>query len=239
MKSVLKERKMKILIVEDEIIPANYLKKVLMHEGYELLPIEDKGQKAIMVAKQEKPDIILMDVMLKDNVSGCDAALAISQENPNILIVFLTAFSDNEMIDFAVKSKAFGYLLKPYRDKEILATLELAKAQLNNPIPLKENKRENETLELVDGYSYDKTTETLFFKTQEVHCGPKALKLITLLCKQKNSTVKLEEILETLWETSKTQQTLRSLIHRIREQTSPNLIINVNKLGYRIGLKKV
>ena len=237
MKFVLKEKEMKILIVEDEIIPANYLKKVLMHEGYELLPIVSKGQEAINVAKREKPHIILMDVMLKDNISGCDAALAISQENPNILIVFLTAFSDNEMIDFAVKSKAFGYLLKPYRDKEILATLQLAKAQLNNPLPPKENKKENDKLELIDGYSYNKSTETLFFKAQEVPCGPKALQLITLLCKQKNSTVKIEDILETLWDTVKPQQTLRSLIHRIREHTSPNLIINVNKLGYKIGLK--
>jgi len=214
----------------------------LMHAGYEVLSIVSKGQEAIHVAQREKPHIILMDVMLKDNISGCDAALAISQENPNILIVFLTAFSDNEMIDFAVKSKAFGYLLKPYRDKEILATLQLAKAQLNNPLSdkenKKENKKENEKLELVDGYSYDKTTETLFFKTQEVPFGPKALQLITLLCQQKNSTVKIEEILETLWDTVKPQQTLRSLIHRIREQTSPNLIVNVNKLGYKIGLKK-
>ena len=235
MKSVLKEKKMKILIVEDEIIPANYLKKVLLHEGYEVLPIVSKGQEAIYVAKREKPHIILMDVMLKDNISGCDAALAISQENPNILIVFLTAFSDNEMIDFAVKSKAFGYLLKPYRDNEILATLQLAKAQLDNPAPPK--KDENEILKLVDGYSYNKSTQTLFLKTQEVSCGPKALKLIALLCKQKNSTVKIEDILETLWDTVKPQQTLRSLIHRIREQTSPNLIVNVNKLGYKIGLK--
>jgi len=181
---------MKILIAEDEIIPANYLKKVLANEGYKVLPIVSKGQEVIYVAKREKPHLILMDVMLKDNISGCDAALEISRENPDILIVFLTAFSDNEMIDFAVKSKAFGYLLKPYRDKEILATLKLAKAQLNNTTPPKEHKKESEKLELVDGYSYDKKTETLFFKTQEVHCGPKALKLITLLCRQKNSTVK-------------------------------------------------
>ena len=237
MKYVLKEKRMKILIVEDEIIPANYLKKVLLYEGYEVLPIVTKGQEAIYVAKREKPNVILMDVMLKDNISGCDAGLAISQENPNILIIFLTAFSDNEMIDFAVKSKAFGYLLKPYRDKEILATLQLAKAQLSNPSISKENKKENEILELVDGYRYDVSIQRLFFKRAEVPCGPKALQLITLLCKQKNATVKIEDILETLWDTVKPQQTLRSLIHRIREQTTPNLIINVNKLGYKIGLK--
>jgi len=230
---------MKILIVEDELIPANYLKKVLTTHGYEVLPIVDRGQNAITVAKKEKPHIILMDVMLKDNVSGCDAALEISRENPDILIVFLTAYSDKEMIDFAVKSKAFGYLLKPYRDKEILATLELAKAQLSEPNKEVEKVDENKTnIALVDGYYYNTLTQTLFDRTKEVPCGPKALQLIALLCEYKYGTVKIETILEELWESQKSQQTLRSLIHRIRENTSQNLILNVNKLGYKIGLRE-
>jgi len=229
---------MKVLIVEDELIPANYLKKVLESAGYEVLPIVDRGQNAIAMARQEKPHIILMDVMLKDHVSGCDAALAISIENPNILIVFLTAYSDQEMIDFAVESKAFGYLLKPYRDKEILATLALAKAQLSKPTAKEKSAVQDEThITLVDGYYYDTDTQTLFCKTKEVCCGPKSLELITLLCEHKNTTVKIETILEELWESQKSQQTLRSLIHRIRENTSQNLIVNVNKLGYKIGLK--
>jgi len=230
---------MKILIVEDELIPANYLKKILTNNGYEVLPIVDRGQNAITVARQEKPHIILMDVMLKDHVSGCDAALEISRENPDILIVFLTAYSDKEMIDFAVKSKAFGYLLKPYRDKEILATLELAKAHLNTPTKDIEKNAEVKThIALVDGYYYNTITQTLFNKTQEVPCGPKALELIALLCENKYATVKIDTILETLWKSQKSQQTLRSLIYRIRENTSANLIVNVNKLGYKIGLKK-
>jgi len=229
---------MKVLIVEDELIPANYLKKVLTTHGYEVLPIVDRGQNAITVAKKEQPHIILMDVMLKDHISGCDAALAISRENPNILIVFLTAYSDKEMIDFAVASKAFGYLLKPYRDKEILATLELAKAHLVEPPVKEEELSENKTnIALVDDYYFNSLTQTLFNTTKEVPCGPKALQLIALLCEHKHSTVKIETILEELWESAKSQQTLRSLIHRIRENTSQNLIVNVNKLGYKIGLR--
>ena len=230
---------MKVLIVEDELIPANYLKKVLTAHGYEVLPIVDRGQNAITIARQEKPQIILMDVMLKDHVSGCDAALAISRENPDILIVFLTAYSDKEMIDFAVKSKAFGYLLKPYRDKEILATLALAKAQLSTAIQTVVKTSEEDThIALIDGYYYNTLTQTLFNKTHEVPCGPKALELIALLCENKHATVKIDTILERLWESKKSQQTLRSLIHRIRENTSQYIIINVNKLGYKIGLKK-
>jgi len=230
---------MKILIVEDELIPANYLKKLLTTNGYNVLPIIDRGENAITVVKKEKPDIILMDVMLKDHVSGCDAALEISRKNPDILIVFLTAYSDKEMVEFAVDSKAFGYLLKPYRDKEILATLELAKAHLSKLPMQDENKPKEKThIALVDGYCYNTRTQTLFDKTQqEVPCGPKALQLIDLLCKHKHSTVKINIILEELWESKKSQQTLRSLIHRIRENTSQNLIMNVNKLGYKVGLK--
>lgn len=229
---------MKVLIVEDELIPANYLKKVLESADYEVLAIIDKGQNAIAVARKEKPDLILMDVMLKDNVSGCDAALEISRENPNIRIVFLTAYSDKEMIDFAVESKAFGYLLKPYRDKEILATLALAKAQLAEPVSEIKNTVKNKArIALVDEHYFDVLTQTLFYKKKEVPCGPKALELIMLLCKNKHNTVKIETILEELWESTKPQQTLRSLIHRIRENTSQNLIVNINKLGYKIGIK--
>lgn len=231
---------MKILIVEDELIPANYLKKVLQKESYEVLNIVTRGADAILLAKEEKPDIILMDVMLKDHISGCDAALEICQENPNILILFLTAFSDKEMIDFAVKSEAFGYLLKPYRDKEILATLELAKAKIAK---IKNNVEKDRitgttSIHLVDEYNYDMENKRLYLHHKEVACGPKAMKLIILLCQNPHRTISIEEILETLWDENPSKQTLRSLIHRIRERTSPNLIINMNKFGYKIGLKE-
>ncbi len=229
---------MKILIVEDEIIPANYLKKVLEKEAYSVLKIVNKGKDAIYIAKKEKPQIILMDVMLKDHISGCDAALEISKENPDILIIFLTAYSDKEMIDFAVASNAFGYLLKPYRDNEILATLKLAKAKLHQSTNKTEKSSEKQTqIMLADGYYFHLPSQTLRHKNREVLCGPKALELIALLCTHKQGTLKIDYILETLWDTETSQQTLRSLIHRIREKTCPDIIINVNKLGYKIGLK--
>jgi len=227
---------MKILIVEDEAIPANYLKKVLTHEGYEVMQIVETGLGAIKIAHKESPDLILMDVMLQDHISGCDAALEISKKDPKILIVFLTAFSDKEMIDFAVASRAFGYLLKPYRDKEILATLELAKAHLGYNTP---TLQDDNILALVDGYYYHTESQSLFYHSEEiVSCGPKALELISLLCKHKHYTVKINTIHETLWDIPRSQQTLRSLVHRIRENTSQNLIINISKVGYKIGLKQ-
>ena len=229
---------MKILIVEDEIIPANYLKKILLNEGYTVLAIAKRGAEAITLAKEKQPDIIFMDIMLKDNISGADAAVEIHTLLPNIIIIFLTAFSDQEMIDFAVRSEAFAYLLKPYRENEILATLQLAKAKRETTNKSIEIKTENMMIELVDGYIYNRKVKRVFLNNKEIELGPKALQLIQLLCEQKNITLEIDDIMEHLWDDPKPKQTLRSLIHRIRQLTSNNLIQNINKFGYKIGLKE-
>jgi len=227
---------MKILIVEDELIPANYLKRVLIKEGYEVIAIAKRGDKAIELAKKENPDIIFMDIMLQDKISGADAAVEIHRLNPQIVIIFLTAFSDKEMIEFAVRSEAFAYLLKPYRDNEILATLQLAESKLKTTTYTEINSPKEATiLELVEGYRYNKKLQRVFLDDEEIELGPKALQLIKLLCENRNITLEIDEIMESLWDEPKPKQTLRSLIHRIRQMTSAELIQNVNKLGYRIG----
>ncbi|MBA1421179.1 MAG: winged helix-turn-helix domain-containing protein [Epsilonproteobacteria bacterium] len=154
------------------------------------------------------------------------------------MIIFLTAYSDKEMIDFAVESNAFAYLLKPYRDKEILATLELAKAKLNTKDINQSDKRMSSRVELVSGYIFDTQLNRLFLHNEEVPLGNKALKLMQLLCQNRHITMEIESITNMLWEEPKSGQTLRSLIHRIREATCYDLIQNINKFGYKIGLKR-
>jgi len=237
MKLYLKGLIMQILIVEDEIVPANYLKKILELEHYTVMDIVNTGVDAVKIARNKKPDVILMDMMLKDHMSGAEAAKEIHYINPHIIIIFLTAYSDKEMIGFAVEAEAFAYLLKPYRDKEILATLELVKAKLSdneNGVPV---VKKSHMVMLADNYVYDVKLQRLFLKDKEIHLGSKALQLIQLLCKNKNITLEIEIILQELWDKPKSGQTLRSLIHRIRTLTTPNLIQNTNKFGYRIGLK--
>ena len=228
---------MKILIVEDEVIPAHYLKRLLELEGYDVLETVEKGSEAISVSKKEDPDVVLMDIMLEDSISGCDAAVEINHHNPNIIIIFLTAYSDKEMIDIAIESNAYGYLLKPYRDKEILATLALLKSKI-------EKKESPSTLDtdivLLNGnYNYCMKTQNLLYLSEEVSLGPQAIKLIDLLCKHPHCTLDIDTILATLWNNQKSNQALRSLIYRIRKATVPELILNSSKTGYQIGLVKL
>ncbi len=209
-----------------------------MDNACEVIGIVTKGAVAIQRARETKPDMVLMDVMLKDNVSGCDAALEIRRENAEIMIVFLTAFSDKEMIDFAVKSKAFAYLLKPYREYEIIATLELARGKLEEKSEDEVSmlNKPKEKLALIDGFFFNLETGILYKNEIEIPCGPRGRKLLMLLCNNSHTVLTIDTLLEALWDTPKSQQTLRSLIHRIREKTSMNLIKNINKLGYKISL---
>jgi len=220
----------KILIVEDELIPASFLKKILLREGHEIVKMVSKGADAISATAKYLPEIILMDIMLKDNISGCDAAIQIHQEFPDIKIIFLTAYTEEQMLDMAVEAHAYAYLTKPYREKEIITTLKLASRSLEAKVTL-------DTLHviLINGYYFDKQTNRLYLNSEEVALGPTAIKLIELLCKTPYSSVSIEDIMRYVYAQSVSPQTLRSLIHRIREVSDKELIINVNKLGYKIN----
>lgn len=219
-----------ILIVEDELIPANYFKKILEKEGYRICGIVTKGAEAISMTHQHRPDIILMDIMLRDNISGTEAAISIKHEYPHIQIIFLTAYAEDQMLDEAMQAKAYAYLVKPYREKEIIMTLKLAVQ--NRLLQMRESPSR---LKLISPYSFDLISQRLFKENEEVPMGPVALKLITLLCQNPHNSVSIERIMQTLWDDEASMQNLRSLIHRIRELTTKELILNVNKLGYKIN----
>ena len=78
-----------ILIAEDELFSAQYLKNILTKADYEVVDIVTKGSAVITKAGELQPDLILMDIMLADNISGSEAALIIKQNNPKIGIIFI------------------------------------------------------------------------------------------------------------------------------------------------------
>jgi len=220
----------KILIVEDEFLCAEYLKNILIKNNYNVIGVVDNGKDAITEAFTKKPDLILMDIILKDRLSGCEAAVHIHNKNKNIKIIFLTAYAEEEMIDFAMKADATAYLMKPYVEKEILATIKLIFAHENYI----ETKIDKKNIYIKDGYMFDKEKHRLFKNNQEIHLGKKTLKLIEILVENINVSVSNEQICTYIWGEQKNDRTLRSLIYRIRHMIGCDMIENVNGLGYKI-----
>lgn len=102
----------KVLIVEDEAITALDLKLSLEDLGYEVVATVDNGQEAINVAVEERPDVVLMDINLKGDMNGIEAAAKITEFA--IPIVYLTANTDDATFYEANEEGAYGYLTKPY-----------------------------------------------------------------------------------------------------------------------------
>ena len=221
----------KVVIVEDEPIAAEFLKEILEQHGVEVLDIVDTGKEAISTCLKLQPDVVFMDIMLDDNISGSEAALAISQKS-DIKIIFLTAYTNPEMVDYAVASKAVGYLNKPYNEAQIIANLRLVTEQKEHG-EIKSKKLET-LIHLKGGYIYNSQQKRLLKDDKEVELGLKTLKLIQLLCSQPNISISNEQISNHIWEKLVDDRTLRSLIFRVRSATNEELIKNVSGTGYMI-----
>ena len=117
--------KSKILIVEDEAIAAMNLETKLIALGYESAGIAFTGPEAITLCETEHPSLVLMDIKLKGDMDGIEAARIISLKFA-IPVVYLTAFSDDSTLFRARGTSPFGYLVKPIRDSAIRSTIEIA-----------------------------------------------------------------------------------------------------------------
>lgn len=115
----------RIMIVEDETIIANDIKTRLQNMNYTITSIADTGQKAVKKANEDRPDLILMDIQLKDRMDGIEASQLI-RSRLNIPIIFLTAHADHRNLERAKNTKPYGYILKPFKDTDLKITIEMA-----------------------------------------------------------------------------------------------------------------
>ncbi len=222
----------KIVIVEDELIAAEYLKEILLSHHFEVIAIIDNGKDAITQIPILNPDIVLMDIMLKDAISGSEVALELKNKVPHIAIVFLTAYAENEMIEYAIESNSYGYLMKPYDEIAIMTSLKIIYAKIKKD---KEKISLTRTLVYIDkDLVFDLKLKRLFRKEKEVELGSKSLAILETLCKQPNITISAEELNLNIWGEPKNTSMLRTQISRAKKEIGKDVIQNVKGLGYKI-----
>lgn len=125
-------KKTKILIVEDQLIIAEDIQLILEKLGYAVSSIVHSGKEAIKKAKEDRPDLILMDIILQNKMDGIEAAEKI-YSSFKIPIVYVTAYGDEETIERAKLTKPFGYIFKPFEERELYSNIEMAlyKSRMN------------------------------------------------------------------------------------------------------------
>lgn len=115
----------RILIVEDESITALDIQQSLQRKGYAVPGIAVTGLEALDLARRHQPSLVLMDIRLRGQMDGIEAARLIHQEL-NLPVVFLTAFADCTTLQRAKSAEPFAYLLKPFEEEVLVTTIEVA-----------------------------------------------------------------------------------------------------------------
>ena len=116
---------LRIMIVEDELIVADDIQNCLQNLGYSVVATVSSGEQSIKKAQELRPDLVLMDIILKKEMDGIEAAEIIIK-NFNIPVIYLTAHSDIATINKAKITEPYGYLLKPFNERDLLTNIEIA-----------------------------------------------------------------------------------------------------------------
>lgn len=129
----------KILVVEDEMIIAEDIKRSLLNYKYEVLGVEGTGSGAIAKIRAEKPDLVLMDIKIEGDLDGIETARKINDEF-DLPIVYLTANADEATLTRAKETKPYGYLVKPFEEIDLNATIQIAFSKFESDKVLRESE---------------------------------------------------------------------------------------------------
>jgi two-component system, NtrC family, response regulator HydG len=116
--------KTKILIVEDQFIEAKSLNVILTNAGYSTCPIARSVAAALSIIEKEKPDLVLVDIFLQGEGTGIDLGHILNEKN--IAFVYLSANSNRQILEAAKSTKPYGFMVKPFRAKDVLIMLDVA-----------------------------------------------------------------------------------------------------------------
>lgn len=117
--------KTNVLVVEDESIVSKDIQHSLKKLGYNVVGAASTGERAFELASSEKPDIILMDIMLKGDMNGIDTAQRVKEEL-QIPVIYLTAYADESTLEKAKVTEPYGYIIKPFKEVDLHTSIEMA-----------------------------------------------------------------------------------------------------------------
>jgi len=221
----------KILIIEDEAIVALDIKRIINNLGHDVVDIVSSFEDAIKSVKKNSPQLIFSDINLGKEKDGIDIIEEIQKEK-FIPVVYLTAYSDEETIQRAIKTNPLGYILKPFKKEDIKSTLLLSIYKLKTQTFDNNNSYEK----LGFDYFYDLENEILFFKSEPIKLSLKEKKLLTILVEAKGNIVSFKYLEYILWPDAPiSDSTLRTLIYRLRTKLNYKIIDTISSIGCKIS----
>ena len=222
--------KYNILIVEDEFINAHFIEKSILKLGHNVTAIVECSDEAVEVIKEEKVDIVFMDINLEGAIDGICCAKLLNKYK-DIPIIYTTAFSDSQTIDAATDTNSYSYLIKPFDYKDIETALSITIKQAY--IKPKQIINVKPFIELEKGYRYYRKTKTLKREEITIKLTKNESELFYQLFKNLNQIVSTEYLANHVWYgKSISSSTIRDTILRLRKKIPDLTISTLSGVGY-------
>lgn len=224
-----------ILVVEDEIFASKYLLEILRSLGFKDISEATNAKDALKIVQSKKIDLVFMDINIQGPKDGMQCAQILNKEY-FIPVVYSTAYGDQETLDEAMQSNAYGYLIKPFEQEDVQAVLSIVKRLLVSHAQL-ENKEEktslDEDLSLGDRLTYNFEHKTLQRANKSIVLTAKELDVLDLFCKNKNQNISYELLKSGAWDdTNISNSTVRDTVSRLKKKVPELPIKNIMNYGY-------
>lgn len=220
----------KILIVEDDLFVARMIKHELETHNLDVINITSRHDETLNFLENNTVELILMDININGPIDGIQSCNIIYLKY-KIPIIFISSLYDKEVISLIQESFAKGYLIKPFRDEELLMLIFFLLKPSSNQVFNIDNKK---TI-LKNDFMFCTDYQILYHQNNEMKLTYKERKLLQILCKNKNAYVSYENIFYYVWEKENICiNKIRGTIFRLKNKL-PHLIINNNQeYGYKI-----
>lgn len=218
-----------VLIVEDESIPAHYIKKILLRAGYKVVGIASSKDLAFELMKNiPKLDLVLMDIKLKGSADGIETAKSL-QFHYECAILFISAYSDSTVLERAKDVDAIGFLVKPIQESTLLSTIEIGMSNFAF-------KKDKFKTTLCDGSVFNAKEQIIQGSEKIVDLSHHETIILSLFLKDKNGLITNEQVESAFGGAEPLGQgALRTMIWRLRKKLPACINIeNIYNSGYKI-----
>ncbi len=217
----------KICLVEDEKDLSNIVKLYLEKAGYEVVTF-DEGRKALEYIDQ-KVDLWILDIMLKDDISGYDIIKAIREKNNDVPVIFTSARDQDLDKILGLELGSDDYITKPYSSKELVL-------RVNNVIK-RVYKNSNNNYIIYDEYRVDKDKRIAYLNDKEIKLTTLEFDLLLLFLTNKDKGFSREEILNLVWgdDYFGSDRVVDDLVRRLRKKMPKLNLSAIYGFGYRLS----
>lgn len=238
--NLIKDKDYSVLIVEDDSILAIGMEVKLQNMGLSVSSIATTPEQAMLHAENNYPDLAIVDINLNASKTGIDVANHIWRKL-NIPIIFLTSYYNDRILNKAMESEPYAYLLKPCRDEELKVAINTTLHKHQFFFKNKEilNRREEKFIYLDENVKFDTINAELFIDEKAFKLTKNEKKLFEIMTKEAEKVVSFDTIFNYIWrEDVYDLAKLRTLIYRLKIKLGFSPFENLHDLGYRIKVNK-